>query len=473
MIGITSMGAYIPYPRLSRDMIAKALGRGSLKGERSVANNDEDTITMSVEATLNCMRASDQVNVDGVYFASTSAPYLEKSSAGMVATACDLSDQIVTLDFANSLRAGTGALRAALDAVIAGSVKNIVVTAAECRLGYPRSNEEQIFGDGAAAIAVGSDKVVAEFVDFYSVNNEIVDVWRNYNDKFVRSGEGRFILDEGYMPSMKSAIAGILKKTGLKPGDFKKIVLTTPDMKSYQTIAKKTGFDVVTQTQDALMSQVGSTGTAQPLMLLVAALEEAEPGDLILVAAYGNGADAFVFRATEEISKLKPKTIKKQLDNKMLLPTYEKYLTYRGILELQPGEPFRLFPSNSAYWRDQKSILRFHGSQCTKCGATIFPIQRVCYSCRAQDEFVEIACAGKTAKMFTYTIDNLAGRSDDPVIVQSVVDADDGTRFYLLMTDCANTADVKIGMEVEFTFRKIWEGGNFNNYYWKCRPVRD
>ena len=45
MAGVISYGAYIPLWQLARDAIAEAWGSGSIRGERSVANNDEDTIT--------------------------------------------------------------------------------------------------------------------------------------------------------------------------------------------------------------------------------------------------------------------------------------------------------------------------------------------------------------------------------------------------------------------------------------------
>jgi len=471
MIGITSMGAYIPYRRISRAIIAREWGRRALKGERSVANSDEDCITMSVEAAMNCLRSIERSATDGFYFASTSAPYKEKSNAGLAATACDLKDDIITADFANSLRAGTSALKAALDLVSTGTVKNVLVAAADCRSGYPKSDQEQLIGDGAASLAVGGSNVIASFEAFYAVNNEIVDIWRNPEDTYIRTGESRFIMEQGYNLSMKKVVDGILKKTGLKPQDFKKIVLSAPDLRANLGVAKKCGFEPA-QVQDALMTEVGNCGTAQPLMLLIAALEEAQPGDLILLAAYGNGADAFIFKATEKIKESAgASSLKKYLHTKTSLPSYTKYLSFRGLLEGEPGEPFRTLPSNAPYWRDQKGILRFYGSKCKKCGESVFPIQRICNGCGAKDEYEEMACAEKTARMFTYTIDNLAGRSDDPTIVQSVVDADDGTRFYMLMTDC-DTTEAKIGMEVEFTFRRIYEGADFHNYFWKCRPVR-
>ena len=56
MMGITAYGAYIPVFRLSRDLMAKAWGRGSIGGERSIANNDEDSATMAVEAVFDCLQ---------------------------------------------------------------------------------------------------------------------------------------------------------------------------------------------------------------------------------------------------------------------------------------------------------------------------------------------------------------------------------------------------------------------------------
>lgn len=75
MSGIISYGAYIPLWRLNRDAIGAAWGRPSLGGERSVANNDEDTVTMAVEAVLDCLVGIDRNSVDGLYFASTTGTF--------------------------------------------------------------------------------------------------------------------------------------------------------------------------------------------------------------------------------------------------------------------------------------------------------------------------------------------------------------------------------------------------------------
>jgi uncharacterized OB-fold protein len=78
----------------------------------------------------------------------------------------------------------------------------------------------------------------------------------------------------------------------------------------------------------------------------------------------------------------------------------------------------------------------------------------------------------QSGEVFTFSLDNLAGRSDDPIVVQTVAElGKEKTRFYCLMTDFDATK-VRIGMQVELTFRKIYEGAGFYNYFWKCRPVR-
>jgi hydroxymethylglutaryl-CoA synthase len=473
MIGITAYGAYIPAFRLSRDLMAKAWGRASIGGERSIANNDEDSATMAVEAVFDCLQGDSRSDLGGLFFASTTAPYREKEISSLIATTVDLPAEILTADFANGLRAGVAALRSGLDAVASGSAKNLLVAAADCRLAYPQSESEQAFGDGAAALAIGSSKVIATMEGHYSISNEMMDVWRKEDDTFVQSWENRWVLGEGYSALMQQALSGLLKKRGLDPKGITRAAFPAPDVRTHRRLAQVLGFDPKSQVVDPLLGQVGDCGAAHPFMLLVSALESAKAGDTILLGAYGNGAEAFLFKVTEEISKLKSRRgIQGWLQSKLSLPTYEKYLSYRGVLKTQPGDPFRLLPSATAYWRDVRTILRFHGSKCRSCGTLAFPIQRVCYNCRTKDSFEEVRLSDKKGKVFTFSLDNLAGRSDDPVIVQSIVESEvDRARVYCLMTDF-QPKEVRVGMDVEFTFRRIYEGAGFQNYFWKCRPVR-
>ena len=475
MSGIVSYGAYVPLWRLSRDAIANAWGRQSLGGERSVANNDEDTVTMSVEAVIDCLQNIDRYSIDGLYFASTTPPFKEKQCAALIAAAADLGTNIVTADFGNSLRAGTSAFRAAMDAVNSGAAKNIVVVAADCRLAYPRSDHEQNFGDAASALLISSTgKPIATIEGSHAIANEMYDVWRLDKDTFVQSWEDRFIIEHGYLENASKAISGLLKKMNLSPETITKAVLYGPNARTQQQLASKVKFDPKTQLQDLLISKMGVCGCAHTLFMLIAALEEAKGGDSLLVASYGDGSDAFLVRVTDEVQKIKNarRGAKGHLALRQSLPSYEKFLSYRGILEPQPGEPFRLFPSSSASWRERNSSIRFHGSKCQSCGVITYPIQRICYACQSKDNYEEVRLSDQKGKIFTFTLDNLAGRSDDPVVPQVVIESDlEKARLYSLMTDFDAKA-INIGMPVEMTFRRIYEGAGMYNYFWKCRPVR-
>ncbi|MDY6881505.1 MAG: OB-fold domain-containing protein [Thermodesulfobacteriota bacterium] len=468
MVGITAFGAYVPFLRLDRT----AIGKGG-KGEKSMANFDEDSITMAVAAVMDCLNGIDRDAVDALFFASTTSPYREKQTAATVAVSSDLRQNILTADFANSLRSGTNAIRSAADAVLAGSARQVMVTAADIRLGVPGSAFEQSFGDGAGALLIGEEDVAAALIASYSVNQEIMDTWRIDGSPFTRAWEARFTSGQGYQRAMSGAVSGVLEKAGLKPADIARAVLYSPDGKSSSRLAGALGFDPASQLQDPLFGVMGDTGSAYAIMMLVAALEESKPGDLILMANYGNGADAFVFKVTDKIKEVRPKRgMKGNLSSKRVISDYNAYLSYRNIL---PGAP-DIYPipfgntSAPAMFREVDKNLRFYGVKCESCGSVQFPPQRVCFKCRTKDQFQPIRLSEKRGKVFTYSMDAVASRLDSPSVV-AVIDFEGGGRMESYMTDRVKE-EVKIGMEVEMTFRKLFEREEIITYFWKAMPVR-
>ena len=161
MIGITSYGAYIPRTRLPLSVIG---GRPPKEGgpERAVAWNDEDAVTLGAAAAIHCLKDLDRSQVDMLIFASTTLPFQEKQAAALVARVLDLGRDVETADHTGSTRAGTSALRAAFDAVKAGSARSVLVIASDARMAAPKSGMEANFGDGAAAFLVS--KEVPSFV---------------------------------------------------------------------------------------------------------------------------------------------------------------------------------------------------------------------------------------------------------------------------------------------------------------------
>src|SRR4029079_16840382 len=162
MVGITAYGAYVPRRRLQRKAVAEANKwftpnlMGAAKGERSMANFDEDSVTMAVEAGRDCLPAADPVKalafIDAAYFASTTMPFADRQNAGIVAAALSLPQAISSIDIAASQRAATSALIAALDAVKAGRVKAPLVAAGEKKKTRAASSAELSTGDAGAAV---------------------------------------------------------------------------------------------------------------------------------------------------------------------------------------------------------------------------------------------------------------------------------------------------------------------------------
>jgi hydroxymethylglutaryl-CoA synthase len=192
MIGITSCGAYVPLWRLKRETISQGG-----QGEKSVANFDEDSLTMAVSATIHSLERMDRKTVNGLLFASTTFPYKEKQAANIVAAASDLRKDIFTVVVANCLRGGTSAFKLAADMGKAGSAKKVVVVASDCRLGFPGSSFEQNCGDGSGAVVIGNTDVAVEIEAGFSIYNQLIDVWRADEDKFIRTWEDRFAQSGG------------------------------------------------------------------------------------------------------------------------------------------------------------------------------------------------------------------------------------------------------------------------------------
>ncbi|RLC72035.1 MAG: hydroxymethylglutaryl-CoA synthase [Chloroflexi bacterium] len=482
MVGIVSYGAYIPLHRISREEFFNAWGGFAIPGEKAVANFDEDSITMAVEAALDSLRGLDQGRIDALFFASTTSPYKEKLGSAIIATVLDLPPEVRTADFAGSLRVGTTALAFALDAIKAGSVNSVLLAVADTRLGAPAGDFEQTLGDGAAALLLGKEEVIAEIKDSYSIYDEFSGVWRADGDTFLRSWEDRMVLDEGYSRILPQAISGLMEKCNLKAKDFAKAVYDAPtDVRRHARVAAQLGFEP-SQVQDPLFMTVGNTGAALATMMLVAALEEAKPGDRILFASYGNGADAFVLEVTPAIEKLgQRRGIRKHLESKRMIKNYQTYLRWRGLLTLEAARRPEQAPTSIAeLWRHRREILALYGARCTHCGTPQYnnpgglghKPARICVVCQARDRFEPYRFADKRAEVFTFTQDNLTAHADPPATV-AVVDFEGGGRAEFEMTD-RDPAQVEVGMPVEMTFRKLYHdrARGIHNYYWKIRPVR-
>ena len=471
MIGIVSYGAYIPIYRMSHELLNDVWEISLGAGERAVTYWDEDSITMAVEAVLDCIRGFEPESIGGLYFASTTAPYLEKQSASIIASACNLPKTMFTGDFAHSLRGGTSALRAAADAINAGSSKRVAVVASDCRLAPPNSEFEPLFGDGAAALLLGDSDVIAMLEGGYTTTSDFIDVWRREEDTYLRTWEDRFVISEGCVRHTEEAVSELMRRYSLAPGDFNKVVLYAPNPRTHNELARKLGFDVRNQVQEPMFNLVGNTGAAFTMMMLVAALEEAKPDDRILFVSYGDGVDAYIFRVTDQIEKCRDRRgIKRHLNSKKMLSSYGKYIQFRKLMEWEAGPRVPDPSSLTVLMRERDQLLRFMGAKCRQCGTIQFPIQRICTWCQAKDDFDQICLRDSKGTLFTFSMNERANVVDLPDVI-AIVDFEEGGRFWGKLTD-RDPKRIEVGMPVELTFRKMHEGEGLCNYFWKARPVR-
>jgi 3-hydroxy-3-methylglutaryl CoA synthase len=260
MKGITAYGMYLPYYRLKRETIFRAMGwfnpgiAGLAKGEKTVANYDEDSLTMAVAAGIDCLRDVEREKIDALYIASTTLPYKERGNASIAGAALNLSPNTRTAEFSGCLKSGTTAL---ISALIAPDTETTMICMSDCRLGKAGGIQEQLFGDGAAAIAVGSEGVIATLVGHYSVSYDFPDQRRMDWDRFVRGWEERWIREAGYSKIIPQAINGLLTQCGVGVKDLTRVIYSPLSMRDHMAMAKRLGLES-DQVQPPLIESVGN-----------------------------------------------------------------------------------------------------------------------------------------------------------------------------------------------------------------------
>ncbi|MFX1357096.1 MAG: OB-fold domain-containing protein [Promethearchaeota archaeon] len=475
-IGIKSYGAYLPKYMLPRELIGKAWEFPVVPGTKAIAMADEDSLTMAVEAGLDCLAGIDPKTIDGLYFASTTQVYTEKDSASLIATVLDMREDIITVDFTDSLKAGTTAITRAVDTIKANrDIKSILVIASDTRVPEPSTMWEYGFADGAAALLIAEeDNIPISIEDYYSVSANVTGPWkRTDKDKFIRTFEVKMDA-QFYVQNITKVMAEIMKRNNLKPEEINIAAYYYDNPRLHGRIAKMMKFGQGVA-QNSIFFQIGCTGTPMAFMVLIAALRRPKEGDKIIMASFGDGADAILMEvkdrnALRDIGKSRLGFIGHQ-KSMSTIKNYNKFLEFKELLE---KDRYTRKSSAVTIWRDTPSVYKWYGVKCKNCGTIQYPdMLRTCAVCRADDQLEPIKLSLK-GTIFTYTLDHLVGGAYlDVPVPRCVIDLDGGGRVLLNMTEIEKPEEnVQIGMKVELTFRKEHEGGEFKNYYWKCRPER-
>ncbi len=340
--GIVGWGAYIPRYRIRASEIATLWGwepgvpHGLGVEEKAVAGVDEDAVTIGVEAARNALRRAgvDPARIGAVFFGTESKPYAVKPSATIVAEALGITPNTMASDLEFACRAASEGMRAALGLVESGFIEYGLAVGADTAQASPGDVLEFTAASGGAAFVLGpAGDSVAVLEDVYTYVTDTPDFWRRGLSPYPAHGEG-FTGEPAYFHHIESAVRGLLEKTGLRPSDFDYAVFHQPNGKFPLRVAKKLGFPREKVLPGLVTPHVGNTYNGSALLGLARVLDQARPGQRILVAPFGSGSgsDAYSFIVTDRI--VERQILAPRVDDYIARKTYADYATYakmRGL----------------------------------------------------------------------------------------------------------------------------------------------
>ncbi len=480
--GITGFGSYIPRRRLHRQAIAeahswaipglKALGRG----ERSFCSHDEDVITMAVAAARASLAGVAVVGetvdkVDSLLLASTTLPFADRQNSTFVGEALGLNEDLHTADVCGSQRAGTSALLQALR----GDSSSLLI-AAEQRYSKPGSVQELTSGDGAASLLLGSENVLARLLGSHTVSRDLVDHYRSTGSKVDYTLEERWIRDEGYLKIIPDTLQRLFEKTGVASADINHFIVPVAAARTAQVVAKKCGIEV-TAVADNLQGKCGDTGAAHALLMLVNTLHSAVAGEKILVLGFGQGCDALLFEATEEIACAGNfRSVQAELDKGSADDKYMRFLSHNGAIEMDWGIRAERDTRTalSAFYRNRHTFTGFVGGKCTACETVQFPKTSICVNpdCNKPDTQVDEPFRDKIGSIKSFTEDWLA-HSVSPPFMYGAIRFEGKASLMMELADF-DPGQLQVGDAVSMAFRIKDQDAvrDYRRYFWKAVPAQ-
>lgn len=344
-VGIVGYGVYIPRYRIKVEEIARVWGadaerikRGLFLEEKSVPGPDEDSATIAVEAARNAVKRAgiNPQDIGAIYVGSESHPYAVKPTATIVAEAIEATPDLTAADFEFACKAGTAAIQTCMGMVGSDMIKYGMAIGTDTAQGAPGDPLEYTAAAGGGAVIVGKDggQALATIDDTYSYTTDTPDFWRREMRPYPKHG-GRFTGKPAYFKHVLSAAHGLLRRLQLTPKDFTYAVFHQPNGKFPLQAGKELGFTKEQIMPGLLTPKIGNTYSGASMIGLAAVLDQAKPGDKILVVSFGSGAgsDAFAITVNDGINAKRdaaPKTAD-YINNKTNID-YSTYAKFRQLL---------------------------------------------------------------------------------------------------------------------------------------------
>lgn len=441
--------------------------KGLAKGEKALCSWDEDAITLAVEAARDCLGPGTPPKLAGLTLASTSAPFADLQNAGVAAGALHLDTGVPCLDASGSTRAGLSALAQSLEA----AAGDRLVLAAERRAARPGSVQEMQYGAGGAALLVGEGDLAARYLGRESIMVPFVDHFREADARYDYAWEERWIRDEGVARLVPQAVKSLLKRLGLGVERVAQFGLSGAPAGSDRMVAK-----ALTITPDRiipdLIDEVGDAGAAHAPLLLIGALERARPGDVIVVAAFGQGCEVLAFEM-QDGGRRPARGLARAVEAGVTETAYTKLLSFGGELSLDWGPRSEVQPKAALtqQYRAGEQITGFIGGRCSACGQVQFPRLPNCVKCAATATQTPFPLADEKAKVATYSADWLMFYPAPPLYV-GLVQFDAGARVLMEIVE-VGAAGIDVGTPLRMVFRLKAHDNlrHYGRYFWKAVPT--
>ncbi len=333
-VGISGYGAYIPKFRIRTEEIGRVWkGRKGPNELKSVANLDEDAVTMSVEAALRAFEMAKVSSLGAVLVGSESPPYAVKPTATIVSEVLG-QHLVLSSDLEFACKAGTEAFQLVTGLVGSGMIDAGMAIGVDTAQGRPGDELEYTASCGAVAYILARDDYVAEIEGSVSYVTDTPDFWRRQGEMYPRH-LSRFTGEPAYFHHIEGSVRRLFQELGLRPSDFKYAVFHQPNPKYPVKVGLRLGFSYEQLKPGLLNNEIGNTYAASSILGLAAILDEARPGERILAASFGSGAgsDAISLVVTDRIEEKRPVVrVRDMLKGEEI--DYALYLKFRGEIRV-------------------------------------------------------------------------------------------------------------------------------------------
>ena len=341
-VGIAGYGAYVPRFRLPGSEVDRVWTEGqggSPVKEKAVPGPDEDTATMSIEAARNALARAGiaPTAIRAVWVGSESHPYAVKPTSTIVAEAIGAVPTTQAADWEFACKAGTEALQAAMGFVGSGMADYALVIGMDTAQGRPGDALEYTAGAGGAAYILGpAEDSLAIIEGSFSYVTDTPDFFRRPYQHYPRHGS-RFTGDPAYFKHVLASSRQLMESLGTTAEDYAAAVFHQPNPKFPERAARSLGFKPEQTRTGLLCPEVGNTYAGSSMLGLTAILDEAQPGDRVLLVSFGSGAgsDAISLRVTDQIEARRDRALRTQVYvERRKAIDYGTYVRYRKKLHM-------------------------------------------------------------------------------------------------------------------------------------------